>query len=95
LLAAGSAVDHKVVSVETLPVPMVVSDVTPERAALKWNWGQSAPPLARAEPEAGTAMATATPAARNAAPYRETRQAPGARRLVIAIASCRCHRTPA
>jgi hypothetical protein len=60
--------DHNVVRVETLAVPMVVSVVTPLRAALKWNWGQSAPALARAEPEAGNARASATPAARNAAP---------------------------
>ena len=56
------------VRVETLAVPMVVSVVTPLRAALKWNWGQSAPPLAWAEPEAGSAKASATPAATNAAP---------------------------
>jgi hypothetical protein len=67
-LAAGSDLDHNVVSVETLAVPMVVSVVTPLRAALKWNWGQSAAPLARAEPEAGTAKARVTPPARNAAP---------------------------
>src|SRR5689334_22082968 len=46
-LAAGSDLDHSVVRVETLAVPMVVSVVTPLRAALKWNWGQSAPPAAQ------------------------------------------------
>ena len=82
------------VSAETLAVPMVVSVVTPLRAALKWNWGQSAPPLARAEPEAGTAKARATPPARNAAPYVRP-AGPRCPSPVIAIASCRCHRTPA